>query len=237
MRALSAAIAERREGGGGLCRIPGFSMVEMLVVILIMSVLLAIVVPTYMSVVPRSEIKSDASTVMNLLQRARMAASNYQRPIRVLIDCTDATRGGGKEPCRLEAQISLFDQNGMIKEWKRLQVSNTSLHSATLITYLRPERISLTKPNFSSYRALFNGFKKADGSGGSRTYGVFGEDSFAADSFVVLFTPSGEAVTNCSMEMRFANKHLGEKSNYVLKVVNSTGHIRVQGCAGAECLS
>lgn len=214
----------------------GFSMIEMIVVIVIIAILVAIAVPTYMSVVPRGEIKADANAVMFLLQRARMAASNYQRPIRVLIDCTPATRPSSQEPCRMEAQVSLFNQNGAITEWRKLSVSDTKLHSATMITYLRPERISLTKSNFSSYEALFGGFKNANGSG-SRTYGVYGKDAFAADSFVVLFTPAGEAVTNCPMEIRFANRHLGESNNYRLIVVNSTGYIRVQGCEGAQCLS
>jgi prepilin-type N-terminal cleavage/methylation domain-containing protein len=222
-----------RSGG----RLQGFSLVEMIVVVIIISVLIAIAVPTYLSVVPRREISADANVVMHLLQRARMAASNYQRPVRVLIDCTAATRqAGDKLPCRLEAQISLFDENGAVKQWRKLSVSDTQLHKATMITYLRPERIALTKPNFANYQGFFNGFKMADGTG-SRTYGVNGLDGFAADSFVVLFTPSGEAVTSCPMEMRFANKLLGEKTNFRLTVVNSTGYVRVQGCAGAECLS
>ncbi|MDR2455325.1 MAG: prepilin-type N-terminal cleavage/methylation domain-containing protein [Deltaproteobacteria bacterium] len=217
--------------------IEGFSLIEMIVVVIIIAILIAIAVPTYMSVVPRREISSDANTVMHLLQRARMAASNYQRPVRVLIDCTAATRlAGDREPCRMEAQVSLFDENGAVKEWRKLSVSDTQLHKATMITYLRPEKISLTKPNFANYQGFFTGFKSADGTG-SRTYGVNGLDAFAADSFVVLFTPSGEAVTNCPMEMRFANKLLGEKNNFRLTVVNSTGYVRVQGCAGAECLS
>ena len=215
----------------------GFSLVEMIVVIVIVAILISIIVPTYMSVVPRGEIKSDANTVMALLQRARSAASNYQRPIRVLIDCTPATRATSKDPCRLEAQVSIFDENGVIKDWKRLPVSDTKIHPATIVTYLRPERVNRTRPNFVYYQALFNGFKNADGSGASRTYGVFGKDAFNSDSFVVLFTPSGEAVTNCPMEIRFANKLLGESNNYRLMVVNSTGHVRVQHCSGAECLS
>jgi prepilin-type N-terminal cleavage/methylation domain-containing protein len=213
----------------------GFSLIEMIVVVAIMAVLIAIAVPTYLSVVPRGEIKSDANTVMFLLQRARIAASNYQRPIRVLIDCTAATRAGDK-PCRLEAQAALFDGTGLIKGWGTMSVSDTELHPATVITYLRPDRVSRTRPNFASYQGLFEGFKNASGEG-SRTYGVFGKDGFAADSFVVLFTPGGEAVTNCPMEIRFANRLLGERSNYRINVVNSTGHIRVQGCSAAECLS
>ncbi|MDR2443784.1 MAG: prepilin-type N-terminal cleavage/methylation domain-containing protein, partial [Deltaproteobacteria bacterium] len=68
----------------------GFSVVEMLVVIIIMGILIVIAVPTYMSIVPSRELKADARAVMNAFQKARMSASIFQRPIRVLLDCTNA---------------------------------------------------------------------------------------------------------------------------------------------------
>lgn len=214
----------------------GFSLVELVVTILIMAVLIAIAVPTYMSVVPKAEVKDDARVVMFLLQRARMAASNYQRPVRVLLDCTPATRAGRK-PCRLEAQVPLFDSAGVIKLWRRLEVSDAELHANTLPTYRVPGDVARTKTNFVHYQNLFDGFLAADGTGPPRTYGVSGKHDFAADSFVVVFTPGGEAVTNCPMDIRFANTLLGDDNNWRLTVVNSTGHIRLKSCQAADCLS
>jgi prepilin-type N-terminal cleavage/methylation domain-containing protein len=215
----------------------GFSIVELVVTILIMAILIAIAVPTYMSVVPRAEVKDDARVYMFLLQRARMAASNYQRPVRVLLDCTPATLGGGRRPCRLEAQVPLFDSAGVIKSWRRLDLSDAELHPATQVSYRNPADASRTKTNFVHYQNLFEGFLAADGSGGPRSYGVYGKDAFASDSFVVVFTPGGEAVTNCPIDLRFANTLLGDRHNWRLTVVNSTGHIRLKGCQAADCLS
>jgi Tfp pilus assembly protein FimT len=211
-------------------------MIEMIVVLVIIGILVAIAVPTYLSVVPRGEIRSDANTVMFLLQRARMAASNYQRPVRVLIDCTPATRTAPDVPCRVESQVAVFNAAGVIKEWRRLRVSDTDIHPTTIFTYLKPEDVARTKANFGMYQGLFGGFLQADGAGPSRTYGVYGKDGFNADSFVVVFTPAGEAVTNCPMEIRLAHRSLGERNNYRVSVVNSTGHIRARACETAECL-
>ncbi|MDR1656851.1 MAG: hypothetical protein LBT47_04740 [Deltaproteobacteria bacterium] len=217
-----------------------FSIIEMVIVIMIMGILIAIAVPTYLSIVPRGEIKNDARLVMNVLQRARMSASNYQRPIRVLVDCTALTRtkisGSGSNPCRLEAQVAIFDAAGVIKNWKKLSVTDVELHPATNITYLIPANVSRTRSNFEQFKSMFNNFKTVTNVG-PRTYGVYGADDFNNDSFVVVFTSGGEAITNSTIDMRFANSLLGDKSNWRLSIINSTGHIRLSACKTADCLS
>jgi hypothetical protein len=117
-----------------------------------------------------------------------------------------------------------------------MQSTYVELHGATNITYLDPANVSKTKSNFSQYKSMFGGFKALDGSG-PRTYGVYGRDGFNNDSFVIIFTPGGEAVTNTAVDMRFSNSVLAEKSNWRLTVINSTGHIRLRACKSADCLT
>jgi prepilin-type N-terminal cleavage/methylation domain-containing protein len=206
----------------------GFTIIEILVVIIIIGVLMAIAVPTYLSIVPRGELRTDARSVMNLMQRARMSASNFQRPIRVLIDCTNATRGTSfgsyDKPCRIAAQVAVFNSAGAIKSWSPLTISDAELHKSTNITYL--SNVSKKKPQFDHYKSLFGDFYTVDGSG-PRTYGVYSEDGFNSDSIVVVFTPGGEAVSYCPVDLKFTNKHLTDSSAWKLSVVNSTGHVRL----------
>jgi prepilin-type N-terminal cleavage/methylation domain-containing protein len=203
----------------------GFSTVELIVVIAIIGILMAIALPTYMSLVPRSETKSDAQAVKNLMQKARMNASVFQRPIRVLVDCTPDTRQAGTKPCRLEAQVPLFNADGSLKNWSLLPGGRIFLHKGTDITY--QSLPSQKKARFDSYSALFENFYSNSGAG-PRSYGVYGKDSFNSDSFVVVFTPSGEAISYCPVIMRFDNQGLNGKHNWILNLINSTGHIRLE---------
>ncbi|MDR1487436.1 MAG: prepilin-type N-terminal cleavage/methylation domain-containing protein [Deltaproteobacteria bacterium] len=205
----------------------GFSFIEMLVVVIIMGVLLAVIVPVYMTIVPRGELKADSKAIMTLMLKARMSASSYQRPVRVLLDCTQQTRefGGGKNPCRLDAQIAIYTASGAIKGWRQLPATDVELHKGTDLTYL--SNVTKKKPQYEFYKSFFKGFYALDGSG-PRTYGVHNEDGFNSDSFVVVFTPGGEAVTYCPMDIKFANNSLGEKSTWRLSIVNSTGHARLK---------
>jgi hypothetical protein len=186
---------------------------------------MAIAIPTYISLVPRNEVKSDAQAVKSLFQKARLYASAIQRPVRVLVDCTPDTRQAASLPCRLEAQVPLFNNNGTIKQWNLLPGGRVFIHKGTDITY--ESSSYLKKARFDSYASLFNNFYPLSGGGSARTYGVFGKDAFNDDSFVVIFTPSGEAVTYCPLIMRFANKNTNSKYNWLLTLVNSTGHIRL----------
>jgi hypothetical protein len=185
---------------------------------------MAITLPAYMAMIPKSEIKGDAQAVRQLLQKARLNASAIQRPVRVLLDCTPDTRQGSSRPCRLEAQVPVFNSSGAIKAWNLLPGGRVFLHKGTDATY--ESEPTLKKARFDSFATLFNDFHPMSG-GAARTYGVPGKDGFGNDSFVVVFTPSGEAVTYCPLIIRFANRATGEKHNWLLTLVNSTGHIRL----------
>ncbi|MDR2301290.1 MAG: prepilin-type N-terminal cleavage/methylation domain-containing protein [Deltaproteobacteria bacterium] len=203
---------------------PGFSLLELVVIVAILGIIIMIAVPSYKNFVPRNEVKADANAVRQLFQKARLSASAIQRPIRVLVDCTEATRMGGENPCRLEAQVPIFNSNGTIKTWNRLPGGQVFLHKSTDITY--ESQSNLKKARFDTYASLFNNFFPKSG-GSPRTYGVYGKDGFNDDSFSVVFTPSGEAVSYCPVVMRFANKSVGQRFNLLLTLINSTGHIRL----------
>jgi Tfp pilus assembly protein FimT len=201
-------------------------MIEMIVAIVIIGVLLAILTPTYLSIVPRRAIKTDANAVTNLLKRARSAAANYQRPVRILVDCTPETRGSdGSEPCRSFAQMAVFNSSGAIKSWSPFATSSFTLNEGTEIEY--QSNTAKIRPQYNYYKSYFNGFFSKNGVG-PRTYGVSGLDGFNRDSFVVIFTPGGEAITYCPIEIIFKNRGLGNSNRWVLSVVNSTGHIRLK---------
>jgi prepilin-type N-terminal cleavage/methylation domain-containing protein len=202
----------------------GFSTVELIVVIAIIGILMAIALPTYISLVPRGETKSDAQSTKQLFQKARLYASAIQRPVRVLLDCTEPTRQAGARPCRLEAQVPTFNANGTIKSWNLLPGGRVYLHKGTEITY--ESQSNVKKARFDPYAPLFENFFPMAG-GTARSYGVYGKDGFNDDSFVVVFTPSGEAISYCPLIVRFKHKSTGPKYNWLLTLVNSTGHIRL----------
>ncbi|MDR1111541.1 MAG: hypothetical protein LBP92_12845 [Deltaproteobacteria bacterium] len=204
----------------------GFSTIELIVVLGIIGVLMAIALPTYMNIVPRRELRTDAQAVKQILQKARMSASMYQRPIRVLIDCTDDTRHGFDRPCRLEAQVPAFNANGSIKNWSQLSGSSVELHKNTVIAY--ESSSSLKKARFDNYSGLFEGFFSASGTG-PRSYGVGNKDGFAEDSFVIVFTPGGEGISYCPISMRLTNRLLSpdDDNAWILNLINSTGHVRL----------
>ncbi|MDR2387748.1 MAG: prepilin-type N-terminal cleavage/methylation domain-containing protein [Deltaproteobacteria bacterium] len=203
---------------------PGFSLLELLVIVVILGIIVLIAVPSYKNFVPQSEVRADANAVRQLFQKARLSASAIQRPVRVLLDCTEETIKSGANPCRLEAQVPIFNSNGTIKSWNKLPGAQVNLHKGTEITY--ESQSNLKKARFDSYALLFNNFLPKSG-GLPRTYGVYGKDGFNNDSFSVVFTPSGEAVTYCPLIMRFAHKSAGPKFNMLLTLVNSTGHVRL----------
>jgi prepilin-type N-terminal cleavage/methylation domain-containing protein len=199
---------------------PGFTTIELIIVMAIMGILVSIAVPTYINLVPRSEIKADAQAVKQLLQKARLNASSYQRPVRVLLDCTAPSKEKLDGACRLEAQIPVYNSSGAIKNWNLLPGGRVFMHKGTTVTY--ESNYNLVKPRYNDFTSFFNTFQLISGGVANQTYGVA-----TPNSFVVAYLPNGEAVTYCPVIMRFANSHSGAKYNWLLTIVNSTGHIRL----------
>ncbi|MDR1607506.1 MAG: prepilin-type N-terminal cleavage/methylation domain-containing protein [Deltaproteobacteria bacterium] len=206
---------------------PGFSLVEMIVVIAILGILLGVAIPTYLAVLPGVELKSDAKSIMFGLQRARQVASSYNRPTRFLLDCTPATinPGGSREACRVLVEIAVFDDTGLIQRWIPIQAGKMKLSPYTRFVY--KSSYVAKKDQFDSYQKLFNGFYSVAGAG-PRTYGVYNKDDFAGDSMVVVYAPNGEAVTYSKVVIAIASERKSTIPAWNLEIVNSTGYIRLR---------
>lgn len=206
---------------------PGFSLMEMIVVISILGILLGIAIPTYLSLVPGADLKADGRKILFALQRARLAASSYNRPTRVLLDCSPATlnAGGSANPCRLNAEMAVYDETGVVRRWIPIQSGKMDLTEATEISYI--SSFAAKREQFDHYQSFFNGFYTVDGAG-PRTYGVAGKDSFNGDSAVVVFTPSGEAITYSKVVLRLTSAKKKSLKGFILEVINSTGNVRVK---------
>ncbi|MDR2140406.1 MAG: prepilin-type N-terminal cleavage/methylation domain-containing protein [Deltaproteobacteria bacterium] len=205
---------------------PGFSLVEMIVVIAVLGILLGIAIPTYLTVLPSVELKSDARKLMFAFQRARQMASSYNRPARVLLDCTPATLNyeGQKNPCRLKVEMAIYDHNGVIQSWVQAQAGSMDLSPHTRPTYLSD--FTKKREQFDNYQKFFTGFTTMAGVG-PRTYGVNERDDFNGDSVVVVFTPSGEAISYSAVSvlLKTERKNL---AGWTIEVINSTGYVRLR---------
>jgi prepilin-type N-terminal cleavage/methylation domain-containing protein len=207
--------------------LPGFSLIEMIVVIAVMATLLSIAIPTYLTVLPTTELKADGRKIMFAMQRARQVASSLNRPTRVLIDCTPETLTfeGKKNPCRLAVEIAAYDDKGKTTTWVAIQAGKMDLSPSTVITYRGP--YNPPRDHFTFYQNFFNKFYSINGLG-PRTYGVANKDSFAGDSAVVVYTPSGEAITYCKLQLLLKSSRKESIPGWELDVINSTGNVRLR---------
>jgi prepilin-type N-terminal cleavage/methylation domain-containing protein len=205
----------------------GFSFVEMIVVVAILGVLLGIAIPTYVTLVPSADLKADGRKIMFAMQRARQVASNYNRPTRVLLDCTAETlkHEGRKNPCRLGVELAVYDDAGVVRRWVDIPNGKVELNSATVATY--KSLYTAKREQYDYYKSFFHGFYSVSGSG-PRTYGVCEEDGFAGDSVVVVYVPSGEAVTYSKVSIHLTSDRKPSLPGWHLEVINSTGNVRLQ---------
>jgi hypothetical protein len=75
---------------------------ELLTIVAIIGILAMIVYPNMSRLIPERRISSEARIIEGYLQKARVKASNVQRPIRVVINC-NAT------PCWVESQRAVYE--------------------------------------------------------------------------------------------------------------------------------
>jgi prepilin-type N-terminal cleavage/methylation domain-containing protein len=204
----------------------GFSLIEMIIVIAILGVLMAIAIPTYLSVLPGVELKSDARTIMFALQRARQAASSYNRPTRFLLDCSPATinPGGHRRPCRIAVEMAVYDDTGAIRQWAAIQSGKMELSPFTRFQYV--SNFTIKRDQYDSYQNFFKNFQNLLG-GDPRTYGVFDKDDFNGDSVVVVYIPNGEAVTYCKVKLNLVTDRKPTLAPWSVDVINSTGYVRL----------
>jgi prepilin-type N-terminal cleavage/methylation domain-containing protein len=214
-------------GQTGKSNSPGFSLIEMIVVVSIVGILLGIAIPTYLAVVPAQDLKADARKIMFALQRARLVTSSYNRPTRVLLDCTPATLtyDGEKNPCRLNVELAVYDETGVVRRWIPVQAGKMDLSPSTVVAY--KSSVATKREQFDYYQSFFQGFHAVNGDG-PRTYGVYNLDGFNGDSLVVVFVPSGEAITYSKVILSLKSSRKESLPGWTVEVINSTGNVRVK---------
>ncbi len=212
----------------------GFTLLEMMVVVAILAILAMMAVPAYLRMLPYMEVKADARAVSVTFQRARMTAANSQKPTRVLLDCTAATRkpvnGHPTEPCRLQTQLAVYNSQGAIKEWKTVDSGQIKLHLRVSAAYPASGAPHQSMVQFDMYRNFFTNFETADGGTGVSYGMVAPTDGKAADtSFVVAFLPDGSAITAITpLAINFVSGHFDydpARLSLRLSIANTTGRI------------
>ncbi|MDR1577392.1 MAG: prepilin-type N-terminal cleavage/methylation domain-containing protein [Deltaproteobacteria bacterium] len=107
----------------------GFSLMELLTIIIIMGVLVAISYPLMSSRAPDLASKSGARELETLLKKARIRAANQNRPLRVVINCA---RQGGVDQCFLDLQSAVVKDAG-VTDWARIPGDHQLLDHALSI--------------------------------------------------------------------------------------------------------
>jgi prepilin-type N-terminal cleavage/methylation domain-containing protein len=96
---------------------PGFSLIELIVVITIIAILAALVVPNLMQQVPRSRLNTETQRFANFLRQARQKAANTQKPIRVAVNCiAHFAVSTDQPPCTAKMETAIFS-DGVMDNW------------------------------------------------------------------------------------------------------------------------
>ncbi|MDR2339196.1 MAG: prepilin-type N-terminal cleavage/methylation domain-containing protein [Deltaproteobacteria bacterium] len=82
---------------------PGFTLMELIVVISIVGILAMVSYPLMNRLLPNQRVSGEAKKVESFMQRARSKASNLQKPIRVVVNCT-------ANPCWIESQRARYNE-------------------------------------------------------------------------------------------------------------------------------
>ncbi|MDR1546458.1 MAG: prepilin-type N-terminal cleavage/methylation domain-containing protein [Deltaproteobacteria bacterium] len=69
---------------------PGFTMLELLLVIAVIGLLAALSYPALKRLLPDQQVRSELRRLESLMQKARQKASNIQKPVRVVVNCARA---------------------------------------------------------------------------------------------------------------------------------------------------
>jgi prepilin-type N-terminal cleavage/methylation domain-containing protein len=87
----------------------GFTLLELITVMAIIGILAMVVYPTLSHVLPNQRLSSEAKRIESFMQKARVKASNLQKPVRVVINCTGQNPlVNPKKPCWIESQIAVY---------------------------------------------------------------------------------------------------------------------------------
>lgn len=99
------------KGAEGALR-PGFSLMEMLVVTIVIGFLLMMAMPSLAALAPHYMVRSSAKSLESMLQKGRLLANNSQKPARVVVDCRAARQITDKSVCTIRLYVANFDKDG-----------------------------------------------------------------------------------------------------------------------------
>ena len=106
---------------------PGFSLLEMLVVIVVLAVLTAIAVPAMMDITPFTRARTSTTMMASLMQQARLKAANSQKPVRAVVDCrAHKAKTIPDQPCSMRLDMAVFKPDGTFSEWQNVPGSGRS---------------------------------------------------------------------------------------------------------------
>jgi prepilin-type N-terminal cleavage/methylation domain len=104
---------------------PGFSMVELMVVVIVIAVLAMMAIPATMSIVPYARVRMEAQNAAAIMRQARLKAANTQRPTRVVLECFDHV-GNANAPCIFSMQTATYTE-GVLTGWDDVPVGGMDM--------------------------------------------------------------------------------------------------------------
>lgn len=150
-----------RSSGRPVGHCSGFTLVEMLVVIVVMGILLMMAVPTLQMLAPRYMLGSTAKSLDSLMQKARLTAHNTQKPIRMVVDCRTAKQPNKQTSCTMLLYSANFDDTGKLNltvppgPWTELPNSRRFVPSKVLIGLPTPAPTAVDASLADVYWAVF----------------------------------------------------------------------------------
>ena len=106
---------------------PGFTFLEIGVVIFIMAIIIAVGYPSFHVQRAASRLKADASKLENSLRQARALSKSLGAPVRIVLDCSKDGR-----PCASIIQTPVLDKLE-VKNWQSLAAEKRAYHKDNAI--------------------------------------------------------------------------------------------------------
>ena len=98
----------------------GFSVVELMVVVIVIAVMAMAVIPLSMSILPYAQVRMEAQNAATVMRQARLKAASTQRPTRVVLDCRDHAVNVAA-PCTFTMQTASYSK-GVLTGWDKVGI-------------------------------------------------------------------------------------------------------------------
>lgn len=181
-------VAGRLPRGSAACR-SGLTLIELLVVMGVIGILLLMAVPSLALLAPQYMVGSSARALDSMMQNARLMAGNTQKPIRVVLDCREASQTAGDgSVCTMRLYTANFTNAGeldMADPWTELRMMHRLVSNKVAVTHATPAMVAADNPDkvywavflptgkaSTSHNPLRLRFKVASGTGITREVGV-----------------------------------------------------------------